>query len=73
MAFTAIISNGTAQRLSEGRVKNDFENLKFIKAAIKRVITLSIITPVQAEINSMGIFVAHEKHCERAETTQNSS
>ena len=42
-AFTAIISNGTAQRLSEGIVKNDFENLKFIKAAIKRVITLSII------------------------------
>ena len=32
--FTAIISNGTAHCLSARIVKNDFENLKYVKAAI---------------------------------------
>lgn len=39
--FSAIISNGTAQSLSEGLVKHDFENLKYIKAAIRKVVFIA--------------------------------
>lgn len=41
--FSAIISNGTAQCLSAGIVKHDYENLKYIKAAILKVIFISVI------------------------------
>lgn len=40
--FTAIISNGTAHCLSARIVKNDFENLKYVKAAILKIIKYSI-------------------------------
>lgn len=41
--FSAIISYGTANTLSEGVVKHDFENLKHIKAAIGIVVRVSAL------------------------------
>ena len=41
--FSAIISYGTAETLSEGVVKHDFENLKHIKAAIGTVVRVSAL------------------------------
>lgn len=40
--ITAIISNGTAHCLSARIVKNDFENLKYVKAAILKIIKYSV-------------------------------
>lgn len=48
--FAAIISNGTANCLSEGIVKHDFENLKYIKAAIRKVVAVSALLTSIAQI-----------------------